>query len=160
MRWSDKILCANAIRGWRQSIQDDSGQALVESAVTLVVTRSLIFTIMTVCLLMYSYGLICETAREGARYACTHGANCVDANGASCTLTADQINTYTKSSTSMPNLGGGTLTAQASYPSGNNTPGSLVQVTVTYQFPLTIPLVSGSLNNVPLSTTSRMTILQ
>lgn len=145
--------------GWR-GMRADSGQALVESSVTLTVTLALIFTFMTVCLLVYSYALICESAREGSRYACTHGANCVDANGASCTLTAAQVQTYTVSSTSMPNLAGGTMTANVTYASTDEAAGTLVTVNVKYNFPVTIPLVSSSLNNIPLTTTSQMTILQ
>ena len=143
-----------------RGVRANTGQALVESSVTLTVTLALIFTFMTVCLLMYSYALICESAREGSRYACTHGANCVDANGASCTRTASQVQSYAVSSTAMPNLAGGSMTANVTYASANEAAGTLVTVNVKYDFPIMIPLVSKSLSNIPLSTTSQMTILQ
>lgn len=144
---------------WTRARNED-GQAMVEAALTLPLICAFIFMTMEICLLFYSYCMISETARQGARYAMVHGAKCVDGNGASCTVTYAQINTYTQA-IGWPNLAGGALTAStataANSPSSVTTimgQGSMVTVTVSYGFPVNLPfLPQGTLAMKSSSTT-------
>jgi hypothetical protein len=57
-----------------------------------------------------------------------------------------------------PNLGNGALSANTTYPDGNENPGSRVQVIVNYVYPYNIPFApKGSLH---MSSTSVMYIVQ
>jgi Flp pilus assembly protein TadG len=105
----------------------------------------------------YTHCMISETAREATRYAIVHGATCQTGGGASCTASAGDINSYV-TGIGWPNLGGGTLTANTTFPDGNQNAGSRVQVTVSYVFPFHIPFASkGSWQ---MSSTSLMYIIQ
>jgi hypothetical protein len=114
-----------------------------------------VFALMELCLVFYSYGMISESAREGTRYAVVHGSTCTTYAGASCTVTAAQIQTYV-SGLGFPNPGGGTLTPVATF--SPNTPGSTATVQVTYSFPIRMPLLPT--RAISLSTQSAMTIVQ
>jgi hypothetical protein len=116
-----------------------------------------VFGAIQACLGFYTYEWISECAREGSRYAMVHGSSCQTAAGASCTATASQVNAYV-SGLGLPNLGGATETVNTTYPSGNQAPGSLVRVNITYTFPYTIPYVLT--NPISMSATSEMFILQ
>ena len=136
---------------------DEDGGELLEFAVSISILFTLVFVTMQVCLGFYSYGLISESAREGSRYAIVRGATCTTAAGASCTVTAAQIQTYV-SGLGFPNIGGGTMSVTASFPSGNQNPGSLVLVKITYTVPVKIPFVPK--NSWSFIATSEMPILQ
>jgi hypothetical protein len=112
---------------------------------------------MELCLAFYSYDLISECAREGTRYAMVRGATCPTAASPTCEATAAQVNTYV-SSISLPNLGGGTMTVDTTYPDGNESVGSRVQVKVTYAFPIQMPFVPKKA--LSMTSTSVMYIVQ
>ncbi|MFZ0744817.1 MAG: TadE family protein [Terracidiphilus sp.] len=120
--------------------KSEDGQALVEFAISLSVMASFFFTFIEICLVFYTYSMISESAREGTRYAALHGATCVTAAQVSCTASTSSINQYV-SSISWPNAGGGTMTPVTSFPDGNENPGSRIEVTVNYAFPITLPFV-------------------
>ena len=110
-----------------------------------------------VCLAFYSYCVISESAREGTRWAIVRGSTCTTGSGGSCTASAASVNSFV-SSIGWPNLGNGSLTPSASFPDGNENPGSRVQVVVNYTFPYSIPFApKGSIH---MSATSVMYIVQ
>jgi hypothetical protein len=137
----------------------EAGQAAVETAFTLTVLLTFIFAVMTLCLMVYTYVMIAESAREASRYASTHGTSCINAANASCTLGVSAIESYA-TSRGWPNVGGGTMAATVSYLGGSEAPNSTVTVTVTYAFTVTMPLLSQSGNILHLSSSSTMVILQ
>lgn len=151
------ISCPQLLATLRRFVREDCGQSLVEFAITFSILMAFVFTFIEVCLMFYSYGLISEEAREGSRYAAVHGASCVTAGGASCTVSSDSTSTYVKR-LGYPNLAGGTTTVLTSFPDGNQAAGSRVSVTVSYAFPISLALVPRSAFT--LSTSSTMTILQ
>jgi hypothetical protein len=55
-------------------------------------------------------------------------------------------------------MGGGSMAVNTTFPDGNQNPGSRVQVTVTYNFPLSIPWIPAS--TLTMSSASVMYILQ
>ena len=135
----------------------DDGATLVEMAVTLTVLFALVFCFMEICLIIYSHNLISELAREGTRYAMVRGATCPTSSNPTCEVTASQVNSYV-SSIALPNLAGGTITVATTYPNGNESPGSTVQVKVTYIFAITMHYVPTP--SFTMTSTSVMTILQ
>ncbi|HXB63170.1 MAG TPA: TadE/TadG family type IV pilus assembly protein [Acidobacteriaceae bacterium] len=135
----------------------EEGSTLIEFALTFTVLLTLIFCLMELCLVFYSYDMISDCAREGTRYAVLRGASCPTTASPTCEATASQVNSYV-SSNAPPNLGAGTLTVATTYPDGNESVGSRVQVKVSYVFPIKMPFVpKASLN---MSSTSVMYILQ
>ncbi len=142
--------------GTTRAIRED-GQAVIEAAITLPVILAFVFVMIELCLMFYSYCMISETARETTRYAIVRGSTCTTAAKTSCTASAASINTYA-SQVSLPNLGGGTLTPATTFPDGNQNPGSRVQVTVSYIFPVTLPFVPKG--SVAMSSSSTMYFIQ
>jgi hypothetical protein len=116
-----------------------------------------LFCFVEVCLAVYSSDLISELACEGTRYAMLHGAACPTTASPTCEATASQVNAYVKAIT-LPNLGGGSISVDTSYPDGNEAVGSRVKVQVSYSFPITVPLVPKTA--LSLSTASTAYILQ
>ena len=112
---------------------------------------------MELCLAFYTHSLISEFAREGTRYAMVRGAGCPNTTAPTCEVTAAQVNSYV-SALSYPNIAGGTLTVATTYPQGNESVGSTVQVKVTYVFKITMPLVPK--NAFTMTSTSKMNIIQ
>lgn len=135
----------------------EDGQAIIEAAITLPIVAAFVFVMIELCLMFYSYCMISETAREGTRYAIVHGSACTTSAKASCTADASAINAYVNN-VGWPNLGGGTLTPNTTFPDGNENAGSRVQVSVTYSFPLTLPFVPKG--SVAMSSSSTMYFIQ
>jgi Flp pilus assembly protein TadG len=137
--------------------EGEDGSSLVEMALSYSVLFILLFCIMETCLAFYSQHMISEAARGGARYAMVHGSSCTTSTGSSCTLTSAQINTYV-SGLVWPNIAGGTMSANTTYPNGNENVGSEVQVQVTYTFKVTMPFVPK--DTITLTSTSKVPILR
>jgi Flp pilus assembly protein TadG len=133
--------------------RSECGASLVEFALSVMVMLTFILGVMTMCMALYSYHFVAEAAREGARYAIVRGSGCTTYSGftSNCPIsTAAPIQTYVRS-LALPGINANNLTVAAvysAYPSGTctpsaacNNPGNQVQVTVTYQLPVTIPFV-------------------
>ena len=150
LRWEGKCRAGRGGFG-------EEGSSLVEFALSIPVLLTFFFGLIQVCIATYTRAAISECAREGTRYAMVHGSTCETPTNASCTLTASAINTYV-SGASWPNIGGGAMTVNTTFPDGNENPGSRVQVTVTYAFPFRIPYIPAS--TLSLTSTSVMYIVQ
>ena len=137
--------------------REQSGQSLVEFAITFSVLMGFVFAFVELCLMFYTYGMISESVREGSRYAAMHGSSCVTAASVSCTATADSINTYV-SHLGYPNLAAGRMSVSTTFPDGSQAAGNRVKVAITYVFPITMAFVPSSAWT--LSTSSTITILQ
>jgi Flp pilus assembly protein TadG len=143
--------------GNKDFAKGDEGSSLIEMALSYSILFVLLFCIMEMCLAFYSQHMISEAARGGTRYAMVHGASCTTSTGSSCTLTSAQINTYV-SGLVWPNIAGGTMSANTTYPNGNENVGSEVQVQVTYTFKVTMPFVPK--DTITLTSTSKVPILR
>jgi Flp pilus assembly protein TadG len=147
----------------RNSFQGERGQALVEFAFTLPILLTFVFGLMEICLMFYTREYISELAREGTRYAIVHGSTCATSpNGASCTAspTASDATSVAKyvQERGWPNLGGGKLNPVVTYLNGDEAPGHQVRVSITYQFPYSIPFIKES--ELSMTSSSTMTIIQ
>ena len=137
--------------------RDEEGAALVEFALGSIVVFMSMFGLFALCGALYSYVFVADAARQASRYAIVRGSACV--GFANCSITSAQINTYVQQM-NYPGINAANLAASASWPSGTKGPGDTVQVTVTYNLPLSIPFWSKSWSTLHLSSTSQMTISQ
>jgi Flp pilus assembly protein TadG len=148
---------------------DEQGSSIVEFALTFIVVMGLLFGVMQLCLAFYTYQVINEYAREGARYAIVHGSNCFLANGTtSCYndsnaelqtvvqnygypgITASNVN-VTKTNTFAPGQ-------TACLTAGCQGTGDQITVTVTYPYTLSVPFIPSK--TWTMSSTSTMIISQ
>ena len=143
--------------GNKDIARGEEGSSLVEMALSYSVLFILLFCVMETCLAFYSQHMISEAARGGARYAMVHGSSCTTSTGSSCTLGSAQINTFVTGLV-WPNIAGGTMSANTTYPNGNENVGSEVQVQVTYTFKVTMPFVPK--DTITLTSTSKVPILR
>lgn len=141
---------------------------MIEFALVSTVMMTFILVVMQLCIALYTYGMICESAREATRWAATRGATCQTPLSTSCTANATSVSNYAKG-LGFPNIGGGTVTVNTTpnvmFPDTYNgtancqTPSVCrVVVSVTYTMPITMPLVPK--NAIALSTISKMYYIQ
>ena len=136
----------------------DDGQSLVEFAISSTVLLTFIFCMAEATLAYYSYDMISECAREGTRYAMVRGSSCTTSSSSSCEVGASQVNTYVNG-LGWPNLGGGTMTVNTTYPDGNENPQtSRVKVAIQYVFPIEVPFVPR--NSITMNASSVAYIIQ
>jgi Flp pilus assembly protein TadG len=134
---------------------------MVEFALASVILFTLVFGVIAICLALYTYNVVAETARQATRYAMVRGSACN--SFADCpNVTAAQIQAYVQT-IGFPGIDPGSsanpkMVATPSWAAGNEKPGNTVQVTVTYTLPLNIPFVSSQ--TLSMSSTSQMVISQ
>ena len=123
------------------------GSALAEFGLTLPLFLTMVFGIIEFGQAIWMYNTVCEAAREGARYAATHGTS------SGSPATAKMVEDTIKSKTTW--LDTTKLTVTTTWQPDNN-PGSVVQVKVQYSFLPTLPLVP--IQSLAFSSTSRLMI--
>lgn len=144
----------------------EKGASLLETALGMLILLPMIFGIIEISLALYTYHFISEAAREGTRYAIVRGDSCMGMNG--CDASAAQIQSYLQN-LGYPGIDPNAMTVNtvwSAYPAGGTcnpnanckNRGNLVQVTVNYQYPLTIPFIPA--RTISMSSTSQMVISQ
>ncbi len=132
-----------------------------------VVLLTMLFGIIEMGLALYTYHYLSEAAREGTRFAIVRGSACTGFATA-CPASEQDIQAYIES-LGFPGIDPSAMTVATSYsaypaggtcfPNANCTnPGNMVQVTVNYQYPLSIPFIPSSILN--MTSTSQMVISQ
>lgn len=139
---------------WR-TFNDEHGNSLIEAALSLSILLSVIFGIMAVCLGMYYYNFVCESARLATRFAIVRGSTCAGLSGG-CPAYSTDIDNYIRE-LRYPAIDSSKITVTANWPFGNG-PGGTVIVRVQYQATLPVPFTPGL--NVNLSSTSQEVISQ
>jgi Flp pilus assembly protein TadG len=151
----------------------ERGQALIEIGLCSALLMMLVFGSIELSLALYSYHFVSAAAREGIRYAIVRGATCTDAD---CPATPATIQTYVRG-LGYPGINPNALTVTATCganPAPPGTPtltacaatgstpnylaGNLVQVLVSYQYPLVLPFVRTT--TITMTSTSQMVISQ
>jgi Flp pilus assembly protein TadG len=138
-------------RSWRTAIRSASrGQGAAEFALVLTPCLALLFGVINFAMALYCYDFVCYSAQEAVRYATVHGAT------GSPVATASSIQSYVNT------LVGGILntnnvTVSTTW-SPNNSPGSVVTVTVSYSYPPLTSLVSSV--TIPVTRSAAMVITQ
>lgn len=143
------------------------GASLVEFAIGATALICLMVGIIESGRALYMYHTVSNAARLASRWAMVRGSGCT-APLDHCNAAAADIQSYVQSN--VPIVDSGALQATASWstskdpnndcsvtdPSGNNSQGHLVCVTVSYPFRFAIPLLNATTLN--LSSTSKMVI--
>jgi Flp pilus assembly protein TadG len=143
----------------RRTLRAEAGSSIVEFAMASIILFTLVFGVIAICLALYSYNVTAEAAREATRYAIVRGSACTSFATA-CPATKTDIETYVRS-LGFPGINPAPaslwVNTDCCWPTDNN-PGSTVQVTVNYTFPLVIPFVPSRM--LTMSSTSAMVISQ
>lgn len=116
------------------------GQAQMEFVLSALLVVMFIFGMLEMVLLVYTYNVLADSAKEGVRYAIVHGTDsatcsgpggggvsCTDSSGANVTATVQQYAQYSFHSTSS-------MTVTVSYPDSSSAPPSRVQVHISYPY--------------------------
>jgi Flp pilus assembly protein TadG len=151
----------------------ESGSAILETALSIMILLTFLFGVMETGLALYSYHFISEAAREGTRFAIVRGsslgANCTAPGPPTCTARPVDVQNYVLN-LGFPGIDPANMTVTpvwSPYTSGSpcpaspspcNSPGNLVTVTVQYNFPLTVPFVPA--HTYSLTSSSAMIISQ
>lgn len=102
------------------------GQAMVETALSLLVVSSIVFGTMEFARLTYAYNFVAYAAQEAARYACVRG------NTSPVPATQESIAKFVESQAVGLIASGLHVTATWS---PDNNPGAAVRIEVTYHHP-------------------------
>jgi len=162
-------------RSWFARLRSDMGGTLVESAFSIGILLTLLIGIIEGCLMVYSYHFISNAAREGTRYAMVRGSTwsqapwsagaCASYSSSGCIASGPNIQDYVKS-LAFPGIDASNIQVTptwynvtgGSQGAAYNAAGDVIQVKVTYQFPVSIPGLPQS--TLSMSSTSQMVIAQ
>jgi Flp pilus assembly protein TadG len=170
-RWTSKTL------SFWNGAASERGDGMIEFAISAVVLFTCIFGIIGCSQLLYAYHFTSYSAREATRYAMVRGStwgstNCATTTTAVCNATTANVQAYVQSIV-PPGMNAGTpLTVTTTWPgtelagsattcsttNGNNSPGCLVMVQVSYSFNYLLPFLPTTALN--LRSTSEVVILQ
>lgn len=158
------------VEGIRIALDADEGGTLIEVAISFALMIALVVAIFQISLALYASHFVADAAREATRYAIVRGSSsCSDSlNLTNCNATGDEIQNWVVRNLSYPGIDPQHLTIATSWPSSGadcypsaspcNNPGNLVNVAVTYEFPLNIPFWKSA--NLNLRSSSQMVISQ
>jgi Flp pilus assembly protein TadG len=123
---------------------------MAEFALVLTPCLTLFFGIINFALALYCYDFVCYSAQQAVRYATVHGAT------AASPVTSSGMTTFVDGLV-VGVLNTASLTVTTTW-APNNSPGGVVTVVVTYNFPPLTKLVSSV--TIPLTRTAAMVITQ
>lgn len=151
--------------------RSEDGSVLIEFAFSFVILIGLLFAVSGFALAMYSYQFVSYAAQQGAHYAIVRGAhwdaNCSTTSSLACDATSSNVQDYVQTLSSGL-IKTSSLSVQTTWPGTNvdgtstgcttsaNSPGCLVDVTVSYPFRLSLPLIP--VHTYTFSATSQMVI--
>ena len=140
---------------WRRRLRDGlrrrpPAQAVAEFALVLTPCLALFFGVINFALALYCYDFVCYSAQQAVRYATVHGSTAPTV--VSSTDVKNYVNTLV-----VGVLNTNAMTVTTTW-SPDNKPGSVVTVSVSYNFPPLTNLVSSV--TIPLSRTAAMVITQ
>jgi len=119
-------------------VRSELGAAALETALGLMLIMTCVLGIIECCMMVYTYSVYADAAREGTRYATLHGLDSVSCSGPSAGCadpTAANVISYVKTYATAYAAQTSSLTVTVSYPDvgGCATP-SRVIVTVAYVY--------------------------
>ena len=126
----------------RMKMRKQAGQSTVEFALTIVFTMVVIFGAIEMTLMIYTYNILADAAKEGVRYAIVHGtgmgaSNCSGPGGGGVTCTdstgtniQSAVNNYTRLSFHDNTA----MVVTPSFPDSSSVAPSRVRVTVSYVY--------------------------
>lgn len=128
------------MRAWKSlrcAIHLEDGQAMVETAVSILLTIIVCFWLFEFSMLAYTYSVLNEATHEGVHYAITHGSDSSLCSGPTTgcgdTSATNVVNIVkTAAAASLHDMTAMKVTV--SYPESSCKPSSLVTVTVAYSY--------------------------
>ncbi len=126
----------------RNSKSRSQGQALVEFALTVVFVMLLMLAAIEMIVLLYTYNVLADAAKEGVRYAIVHGTgvggdNCSGPGGGGVTCTdsgANNVITAVTTYTSLSFHDSSAMTVTPTYDDSSSVAPSRVRVTIAYPY--------------------------
>lgn len=120
----------------------EKGQALVEFALSIVLVMLLIVGSIELIVMVYTYSVLADAAKEGVRYAIVHGtglgaANCSGpgGGGVSCTdSAATNVTNAVKNFASLSFHDSSAMAITPTYPDSSSVAPNRVRVTITYVY--------------------------
>ena len=143
----------------------ERGSSLAETAIVMAVFLVLLFGIVDFGRALYTYSFTAQLARQGARWMIVRGSQSCSGPIDNCNAGSPALQTYVQSlndgamNTSKINATANFTTCTPSSPGGGeNGPGCVVAVTVSYPFTFIAPFVSNA--TISMSSSSQMVISQ
>jgi Flp pilus assembly protein TadG len=115
-------------------LRRQSGQALIEAGLMMVVIVMVVLWVFELSWLMYTYTVLADAANEGVRYAVVH-------SGADPTGTQATVKNF--ATASMHDVSA--ISISVTPPDGSYTPPNRVRVTVTYAYVPYLPKYIGAM---------------
>ncbi len=136
----------------RRLNRNQSGQALVEFALTSIIFFIIVLGLVDVARATWNYNTLAQATREGVRYAMVHGGASSDPSGPGSAY-YEAPSSDTKVEEAVEKFAGGLdlsgLSVQAEWLDGSNAPGSSIRVTAAYDY----EPIFGFLNIFPVDLT-------
>ena len=119
-----------------------AGQSTVEFALTILIVMVILFGATEFVVMIYTYNVLADAAKEGVRYAIVHGtgrgaANCSGPGGGgiSCSdSTGANIQSVVNNYTRLSFHNSAAMTVTPSYPDSSSAAPSRVRVTISYVY--------------------------
>lgn len=147
-------------RRWGQNrlVAGEEGALMIEAALALLVIMPLVFWLFEICMLTYTCSVLGDAARQGVRYAIDHGTDSTlcsgPSEGCSDTAATNVISVVKRNAAySFHNLSN--MAVQVTYPDGNSSPPSRVNVAIQYTY---VPYIQlpGIARNIDVSAQGRI----
>jgi Flp pilus assembly protein TadG len=165
--------------GWAvanlRRLRREEGAALLEYAIIFILMMTLLFGIMGMGQMLYSYHFVSSVARDATRWAAVNGYTCNSDGSCTAPATGPDVKTYVTNHTPLGIDSSQVTTTPNWNPAGSNGPticsagvkgisavkidnypGCTVQVQVSYNYTFVFPLIRTK--PLPLSSTSEMII--
>jgi len=129
----------------RKGLPEAKGQAMVEFLLTILFVTLTIFASLEVIMMVYTYSVMADAAKEGVRYAIVHGCSlgssycsgtCSPACANPTSNVTAQVTGFAK--LSFHDVSG--MTVSVTYPDGSALAANRVRVVVNYQY---VPYISA-----------------
>jgi Flp pilus assembly protein TadG len=117
-----------------------AGQAQIEFILSILFAIVVVVSIVEMILLMYTYTVLADAAKEGVRYAIVHGcslaaASCSGTCTPACTDTAGaNVTAYARNYLGASLHDPTAMTVNVSYPDSSSLPTNRVRITVSYPY--------------------------
>lgn len=123
--------------GWITFVCEDTGSMLLEFSLSVWTLFLVTFLIFEFCMMVYTYSVLGNAAREGVRYAIVHGTDSSSCSGPSTGCGDSMGNNITSvvngyAALCFHDISGMNVTP--SWPDGSSTPSSRVVVTISYPY--------------------------
>lgn len=116
--------------------REEHGSALLEFSLSAWTLLLVVFLIFEFCMLVYTYSVLGDAAREGVRYAVVHGTRSGSCSGPSlgCDSSGSNVIAVAKGYAAVSFHDTAAMVISPAWPDGKSTPGSRVTVTITYPY--------------------------